>query len=436
MKLPPVQAKPRRRRFRLTRIVIYSLLVLGAADYFLFHPARVTHEQLPPVPDELKTLAARLHDHVDYLASPELKGRKAGTPGNKAAERYLINQFIKMGLSTPDPEGSRVQEVAPEIGNNVFSALTPIDPSRRWLVLGAHFDHLGEDDGDIFLGADDNAGSVAILLETGRILQESSPLKNLNVLLVGFNSEEPPYFLTHLMGSNQFVMRVEETGVKRSEIQLGIFMDLMGGVSWKPLQDTVFAIGSEKSPELEALLHQIQVDGLDIRHLGLHMVESIPSSGQTPFSDYDAFRNHKIPFLFLSSGRTPDYHRATDTAEKLHYARMARTVLWLVKLIRGADQLPGGFAYHGSRENYVKDFYGLNPMIQKASRWAGKIPGTGLVSLLKLKRDRARLKHIQAKIHKGRALNEEDAQALSLASIRLQCLLGNMGPCFLLPATN
>ncbi len=433
---PSSQEKPPRRRIWFLRLLVYSFLVLVLTDYFFIHPSKITHDQLPSPSSELRPLVNRLQGHVQYLASSELKGRKAGTPGNKLAEQYLVDQFTQLGLATPAPGGRRTQNVAPAIGNNVFSALTPIHPSRQWLVLGAHFDHLGEEGGDVFLGADDNAGSVAILLETARRLQQPPALEKFNVLLVGFNSEEPPHFLTHLMGSNQFMMRIREIGLERDKIQMAVIMDLMGGVHWKPLQDSVFALGAEKSPELETLLPKLNVAGLEIRRLGMHMVESTPSAGRTAFSDYDVFRNREIPFLFLSSGRTPHYHRSTDTLEKLHYARMARSVLWLEKLIRAVAKMPGPLTFHRSRENFVQDFNVVYPMIQEASRWAGKVPETGWVTLYKLKQDRARLERIKIKIQTDQPLNQEDGRALSLASIRLQCLLGNMGPCFLLPGQN
>ncbi len=429
---PPPSNHPRRRRNTL-RWLIYSVLVIWTADYYLMHPASITHEDLPPAPPELKELTDRLSRHVHTLASPELKGRQSGTAGNRAAEKYLLNAFAELKLSTPASQQRRTQEVDPAIGNNVFSALAPIHPSRPWIVLGAHFDHLGDHDGELFLGADDNASSVAVLLETARRLQQGPALQRFNVLLVGFNSEEPPHFLTHLMGSNQFMMRIKEVGIARTDIQLAVIMDLMGGVSWQPLQDTLFAVGSEKTAVLETLIPKIRVPGLDVRRLGIHMVESVPGNGQTPFSDYDAFRNRGIPFLFLSSGRTPHYHRSTDTSEKLHYARMARSVLWLTEWVRAVDALPVPMTFQKDRENLRQDFDSIYPLVREAARWPGKIAKTSWVSLYKLNRDQTRLEDIQVKLQSQTPLDADDRRALSLASIRLQCLLGDMGLCFLLP---
>lgn len=429
-------ANPRTQRpgwGRLPRFFVYSLLVVWVVDYFFIHTSKITHSQILPPPPELSGLTNRLSEHVHYLASPALKGRKYGTPGNKSAEKYIIDRFIEIGLSAPGPKGSRTQLVSSSIGNNVFSALTPIVPKRKWLVFGAHFDHLGEEDGDLFLGADDNASGVAILLETARLLQQNSTFKQFNILFIGFNAEEPPNFLTRWMGSSHFMTKPWEAGIEETDIQMAIIMDLMGGVFWDPLQETVFAVGTEKTPVLESLLPKIQVSGLEIRPMGLHMVETIPSQGLTPFSDYDAFRNEEIPILFLSSGRTPNYHRPSDTAEKLYYPRMARTVHWLEKFIRSVDRLKEPILFDPDRENFIEDYKNIQPLVQEASTWSGRIPGTGLITFFDIKQDRGRLEEIETKINNGQKLSPYDAYALSQASIRLQCVLGDMGLCFLMP---
>ncbi|MCH8932389.1 MAG: hypothetical protein IH923_04895, partial [Nitrospinae bacterium] len=67
------------------------------------------------------------------------------------------------------------------------------------------------------------------------------------------------------------------------------------------------------------------------------------------------------------------------------------------------------------------------------ARWPGKIAKTSWVSLYKLNRDQTRLEDIQVKLQSQTPLDADDRRALSLASIRLQCLLGDMGLCFLLP---
>jgi len=430
---PNDKHKTKRRFINRFRIITYSLLLIWTLEYFLVQPALVTISQLSLPQLDLVHLSQRLEKHVSFLASSKLSGRAPGTSGNAAAEKFLLQQFSDIGLVSPSPTGQRTQLVTHIIGNNIFSALPSPDFRRPWIVLGAHFDHLGEQDGKLYPGADDNASSIAIMLETARLLIDGDRLKRFNVLFIAFNSEESPYFLTKWMGSHHFYNHIGEIGIEPHEIKLAIILDLMGGIFWEPLQDTIFIMGSEKSPELEFLLPLVNISGIKVRPLGMSMVENIPSQGHFIFSDYQVFRTNDIPYLFVSSGRTPHYHRPTDTAEKLHYPRMARTVLWFEQLIQKIDRLEKEWTYEKKRRNLQQDFQTLEPMVTKAANWKTRIPQTGLISLYKLKQDAKRMQLIKENTSSRKPLNLKDAKVLELASIRIQCLLGKMGPCFLLP---
>ena len=99
------------------RFLAYSLLIVWATDHFFIHPSNTTHSQILHPSLELNNLASRLSEHVHYLASPALKGRRFGTSGNKAAEKYILNQFIEIGLSAPGPDKNRTQLISKSIGN-------------------------------------------------------------------------------------------------------------------------------------------------------------------------------------------------------------------------------------------------------------------------------------------------------------------------------
>ena len=96
----------------------------------------------------------------------EQTGRQPGSPGNRQAAQYLEDQFRAVGLQPLPSLGGYRQPIAPQIGDNLIGFIPPTagTGSARWLVIGAHYDHLGYP----FLGADDNASSIAILLETAR----------------------------------------------------------------------------------------------------------------------------------------------------------------------------------------------------------------------------------------------------------------------------
>jgi hypothetical protein len=219
-------------------------------------------------------LGQRLQSHVSFLAGPDLMGRQPGSPGNREAAQYIEDQFRAVGLQPLPSLGGFRQVIQPRIGDNLIGMIPPdAGPgSGRWIVIGAHYDHLGYP----FQGADDNASSIAILVETARHMANPS---HHGIIFVAFNSEESPYFGTTNMGS-QFLFHHLPVEIGRAEhIQAVIVMDLMGGVHWTPLKDSIFATGAEKSPELYQRLKDTPTSTLTVLPVGIHLVEEIPDHG-------------------------------------------------------------------------------------------------------------------------------------------------------------
>ena len=394
---------------------------------------------LPVISD----LAQRLRAHVQFLAGPDLHGRKPGTEGNQKASEYIAGQFREIGLeSLPSLRGYR-QPLAGDLGDNLI-ALRPASGqpgAAPWILLAAHFDHLGGH----YLGADDNAAAVAILLETARAF---SPLAHHHVLFVAFNAEEPPYIRTSLMGSQQFVDRLPGEIASPSRLQAVLVMDLMGGAYWKPIQDTIFAGGAESSP---GLYHRVKdaaretlgvkreteprdsarltsnVSRLTVLPLGMHLIEELPLVGHTSFSDYDAFRNAGVPFLFLSAGRTPRYHQPSDLPDTLHYERMAATVSWLQNLLREMDEDKEPYRFEKNRMELAVEITTLRPLVELAAREESEIPGTSFLSRSRMKTDEAWLRTLDAE-----KATADDVRRLERLSLRIQCLLADFPACFLL----
>jgi hypothetical protein len=394
-----------------------------------------------PVTSEL---ADRLRTHVVFLAAPELQGRKPGTEGNRKAADHLAVRFHEAGLEPLPSLGGYRQALDGNLGDNVIGwrpASGQTGPAP-WILLAAHFDHLGGD----YLGADDNASAVAILMETARAIPS---LPHHHLLVAAFNAEEPPYIRTPLMGSQQFVDRLPKEISSASGFQAVIVMDLMGGAHWRPLRDTIFAAGAESSPGLYARLKQAasglrteqrglsqgsdtsalspQHSALHVLPLGLHLIEEWPLIGHVSFSDYDAFRNIGVPFLFLSSGRTPRYHQATDLPDTLHYERMAATVGWLQHLVRGIDQDTEPYRFEQDRMELADEIATLRPLAELASREESEIPGTSFLSRSRMKTDEQWLRALES----GKA-TADDIKRLERLSLRMQCLLADLPICFLL----
>ncbi|MCC2640344.1 MAG: putative Peptidase [Nitrospira sp.] len=366
--------------------------------------------------------AKRLQNHVAFLADPERAGRKPGSPGNRQAAQYIEDQFRAAGLQPLPSLGGYRQEISPRIGENLIGIVpASAQPGpERWILVGAHYDHIGGP----YLGADDNASSVAILIETAR---RTAALSASSVLFVAFNSEESPYFGTAVMGSQFFFHHLPAEIGSADRIQAVIIMDLMGGVQWAPLKHTVFATGAEKSPELYRLVKETTAPSLTILPVGIHLVEEIPDYGHKAFSDYDVFRNHAVPFLFLSAGRTPRYHKPEDVADSLYYERMAATVEWLNRLtsIMGRDEAP--YTFDANRLEFADEVAAFRMIVEQATHEGKLIPGTSRWSLHELKKDGEWLRSVDISSPTAQQL-----ERLERISIRVQCLMADYSGCFML----
>src|SRR5687767_8342434 len=152
---------------------------------------------------------------VEALCSDRCNGRAAGSPGGALARALVEEAFAEAGYTTER------QEVPVIGGANVLARLPGTIP--RWVLVAAHYDHVGADGGAIYRGADDNAAAVAILVEAARALKASPP-SGRGVLFAAFDAEEPPNFLSSTMGSQHFV---EHPVVPLASIDLMVCMDLV-----------------------------------------------------------------------------------------------------------------------------------------------------------------------------------------------------------------
>jgi Zn-dependent M28 family amino/carboxypeptidase len=256
---------------------------------------------------------------IETLCSRECAGRRPGTKEGHAARAVVVQAFRDAGL---DPYEQRVDGCG---GANVLAKIRgDVD---RYVLVGAHFDHLGKVGNQVYWGADDNAAAVAVLVEVARALAHERGGRG--VIIAAFDGEEPPHFLTGAMGSREFVR------TNRDPIDFMVCMDLVGhrfGPDSVPdeVGGSLFALGAERSHgtyELVASLKRAEADVI-VRPAD---AEIIP-----PLSDYEPFWQQRIPFLFLSAGRSAVYHTPEDTPDKLDYRKIAATARWLTRFVRAS----------------------------------------------------------------------------------------------------
>ncbi len=199
----------------------------------------------------------------------------------------------------------------------------------RWVIVAAHYDHLGRAGGDTYPGADDNAAAVAILIDVANAMVRSKP-SGRGILFAAFDAEEPPHFRTEAMGSEHFA---RHPTIPLDKIDMMVCMDLVGhaiGGEGTPeaVANSVFALGAERSEGTGAI-----VDGLATAVPGAY-IRRVDAEVIPPLSDYDAFWRRDVPFMLLTNGRSSRYHTPEDTPEHLDYTKMAATARWLERFVR------------------------------------------------------------------------------------------------------
>jgi Zn-dependent M28 family amino/carboxypeptidase len=294
----------------------------------------------PAVVDPLT--ADRLIEHVRALVAPELDGREAATPGERAGFRYVADQLRATGL-TP-------VELAVVFGAGSRNLYARVDGTNRdeVIVVGAHVDHLGRKDDALYGGADDNASGVAVVLGVTAALAHRRGDLARSVLVVFFGAEEPG-----MVGSRQFVAAPP---VPLAQIAAMVNVDMIG----RPLLDQpllraampLLGIDAERSTGLVGARHYPGLRALAdaafaTQKQELVAAEDLPdeigdeverqSQGR---GDSVSFEARGIPALFFGDGESSDYHQPSDTLDKLEPQLLEGRARALVQVVVELTRAP------------------------------------------------------------------------------------------------
>ena len=266
-------------------------------------------------------------------------------------------------------------------GRNITAYLPATAPAppgpKPWIAIGAHYDHLGrgdnglslaskEEQGHVHGGADDNASGTAAVLGVGEIFSREQRRRN---LVLNFWSGEE----LGLLGSASFASKPP---IPLSDIEAYLNFDMVGR-----MQDNKLNLqASGSSPVWDKLIEQANVKaGFDVR---------LQPDPYQP-TDVQTFNTASIPSLNFFTGSHVDYHKPSDTADKIQYEDLDRIVDFAAAIIRRLDALGGGAGVHEGRTPDAgrgkpgrrPDLHGHHPRLRvgcqgiAARRRGGRRPG-------------------------------------------------------------
>jgi Zn-dependent M28 family amino/carboxypeptidase len=272
---------------------------------------------------------AVLKTRLYIIASDEFEGRNTGEPGQKMAAEYLKNFYIEKNIASPLGENNYFQIISKEHlqrrlkpSENVVAFIKGSEKPDEIVVISAHYDHLGIDaDGEIYNGADDDgSGTVAIMSIADafqKAVEEGNGPKR-SILFLHVTGEEKG-----LLGSKYYA-NFPIFPLENTVADLNIDMIGRSDKAHKNDPNYVYLIGSDKlSTELHDLSEEMN-DKFTKLNLDYKYNEESDPNRFYYRSDHYNFAKNNIPVIFYFNGTHENYHRISDTPDKINYELLAK----------------------------------------------------------------------------------------------------------------
>ncbi|APG59005.1 M28 family metallopeptidase [Christiangramia salexigens] len=274
-------------------------------------------------PEELK-------EHLYIFASDEFEGRETGEPGQKKAAEYLKAEYKSLNIPSPIGGDDYYQEVPTSYfkrGNikpteNVVAYIKGSEKPDEILVISSHYDHVGMDDeGNVFNGADDDGSGTVGILEIAEAFMQAKKdgyTPKRSILFLNVTGEEKG-----LVGSKFYT---DEPIFPLANTVANLNIDMIGRIdpNHEGNNNYVYLIGSDKlSTELHELSETVNARTLKLDLDYTYNDENDPNRFYFR-SDHYNFAKNNIPIIFYFNGVHADYHKITDTPDKINYEALAK----------------------------------------------------------------------------------------------------------------
>jgi hypothetical protein len=273
--------------------------------------------------------AEQLLSDIKYLSSDELAGRKTGTDGNRLAQIFIKERFTSIGLQPVDGSYEQIfDHVNVRSGEefngavNIIGMIEGTGNNEEFIVITAHYDHLGVRGEEIYNGADDNASGTAGILAIAEYFSNRQPENNL--LFIAFDAEEQG-----LAGAYHFV---QSPTISLSQVVLNVNLDMIS----TNFENELYAVGTYHYPFLKPLVEEATAD-VPISVLFGYDSDDW-SQNWTLASDHGPFHLQGIPFIYFGVEDHEHYHQPSDVFESINEEFFIQSVETIIKVIENFDQ--------------------------------------------------------------------------------------------------
>jgi len=302
-------------------------------------PAEQTNKSIPVVTRHNATAikyantitVKELKDYLYIFADDKFEGRDTGEPGQKKAAAFLQAEYQKMGILSPIGENNYYQTIPESYfgsgiksSENVLAYIKGTEFPDEVVVISAHYDHVCVDEkGNVYNGADDDGSCTVSILEIAEAFKQAKkdgkgPKRSL--LFLHVTGEEKG-----LYGSKYYT---EHPVFELKNTVANLNIDMIGRIDKKhegeELNNYVYLIGSDR---LSTELHQIS-EQVNTHYVNLDLDYTFNAKNDPNRfyyrSDHYNFAKHNIPIIFYFNGVHKDYHKITDTADKIEYELMTK----------------------------------------------------------------------------------------------------------------
>lgn len=274
--------------------------------------------------------AKELQEQLYVYASDYFAGRDTGKKGQKIAVDFLRQYYENLGIPPAKGTTSYFQKMLLNIRGdlveteNVVAILPGTEKKEEYLILSAHLDHVGIRNGEVYNGADDNGSGTVALMEIAAAFKAAADQGHgpkRSIIFLHMTGEEKG-----LLGSKYYT---EHPLYPLKNTIADLNVDMIGRLDPKRESDNenyIYLIGSDRlSQELHDISERINKKYTQLELDYTFNAEDDPNRFYQR-SDHYNFAKKNIPIIFYFNGTHDDYHRATDTADKIRYPLLEKRV--------------------------------------------------------------------------------------------------------------